>query len=181
MDLHEKSVQLRFRQRIGSFCFDRVLSRQNKERIRQFVRLATYCQLTFLHRLKQCTLSFRWCAVDFVSKDHVSEQWTFDKLKDAITCCLVLLEHLRAGDVTRHQVWCELNPAKRQIDQRCHRRHEHRLCQTGHPLQNTMPFAEHRDQELLCDFVLTDNDASQLLSQLFELLVHSINGLSHVF
>lgn len=52
--LEEESVDLRFREGIGSFLLYGILRRQDQKRFRQFVRDSSYSDLMLLHRFKQC-------------------------------------------------------------------------------------------------------------------------------
>ena len=53
IDLHEKAVELCFRQRISAFLFQRVLGRQDMERRWQVVVMTGDGHASFLHCLQQ--------------------------------------------------------------------------------------------------------------------------------
>jgi len=51
--LQKKTVELRLRQGIGAFLFQRVLGCQNMEWLWQVISLTSDCHMIFLHRLQQ--------------------------------------------------------------------------------------------------------------------------------
>ena len=63
---HEESVELRFGEGIGSMMFDRILSRQNHERTREFQSLTVGRHLPLTHRLEESALGFGSCPFDFI-------------------------------------------------------------------------------------------------------------------
>ena len=67
----EEPVELRLRQRKGAFELDRVLGRDDQERVRQRVRGLVDGDLALLHRLEQRRLRPRSGAVDLVDEHHV--------------------------------------------------------------------------------------------------------------
>ena len=109
-ELKEKSVELRFGQRIGAFELDRILRRQNHEWRLENMRFAEHGHLLFFHRFEHRGLGFRRGAIDLVGQHDVSEDRTFLELKLAPT--VGFGEHFRADDVRRHQVRRKLNALK---------------------------------------------------------------------
>ena len=164
--LEHKAVLLRFRQRIGAFLFDRVLRRQHEERIGQLVPHAADRDLPLLHRFEQRRLRLGRRAVDFVGQDDVREQRAFEKPPLARARAAVLFDNLGAGDVRRHQVGRELDPAERQVQRPSQRADHQRLGQPRHAFQQAVPAAEERDQQLFDHLVLADDHLRQLLLDL---------------
>ena len=113
LDQEHEAVQLGFRQRIRSFLFDRILRGQHQEGRLQSERLAHHRDLLLLHRFQHGGLRLRRSAVDLVGQDHVGEDRTMHKFELAAAACLVL-QDVRPGDVHRHQVGGELDPAELQ-------------------------------------------------------------------
>ncbi len=108
VDLHQEAIELRFRQRIGAFLFDRVLRRQHMERPRYVVTVAGDGDVQFLHRLQQRRLGARAGAVDLISHQQLSEDRTGQEAK-AAAATGTFVEHLAADDVRRHQIGRELD------------------------------------------------------------------------
>ena len=70
---HQKTVELRFRQRIGAVMFHRVLRGDHHERLRQRVRLAVDADLAFVHGFEQRRLRLRRGAIDLVGQQEIGE------------------------------------------------------------------------------------------------------------
>ena len=83
VDVEHEPIELRFGQRIGAFLLDRVLRRQDEERLRQSMQLSAGGDLVFLHRFQQRRLRLGRRAVDFVGQDHVREDRAADEAQDA--------------------------------------------------------------------------------------------------
>ena len=66
LDAHQKSIQLRFRQRIRSMVFDRILRRQNHERAGKRIRDVLDRHLALVHRLQKRTLSLWRRSIDLI-------------------------------------------------------------------------------------------------------------------
>ncbi len=73
VELHEESVELGLRQRVGALVLDRVLGRDDEERLRERVADTVDAHLAFLHRLEQRGLGLRRRAIDLVGQDEVGE------------------------------------------------------------------------------------------------------------
>ena len=162
-DLEHEAVLLRFGQRIGSFLFDRVLRRQHEKRIVQAMPHPADGGLTFLHGFEQGRLRLGRRTVDFVGEDHVGKQRAGEELELALAGAAVFLDDLGAGDVGRHQVRRELNTAERQGQALGEGADHQGLGQPRHAFEHAVPSAEQGDQQLLDDFVLSDDDPGQLL------------------
>ena len=93
---------------------------------------------------------------------------------------MILFQYLAARDIAGHQIGGELHAAKRQIGQRGQCRHQHRLGQSRHALQNAVAAAQHSDQQLLRHFVLSHDDSGQLFAKCRQLLVQLVDRLSHI-
>ena len=68
LDGHQEPVELRLGQRIRADLFDRILRRDDEERLRQLARLPVLRDLALLHRLEQRALRLRRGAVDLVGE-----------------------------------------------------------------------------------------------------------------
>jgi hypothetical protein len=102
------------------------------------------------------------------------------ELEFALAGAAVLLDDLGAGDVRRHEVGSELDAAEGQ-GQRARQRADHeRLGQAGHAFEDTVALAEERDEQLLDDLILADDDAAQLLLDIFKRLAQAADGVEVV-
>ena len=75
-ETHEEAVQLRLRQRIGALMIDRILRRQDDERLRKRIGGRIDANLRFVHRLEHRGLRLGRCAVDLVREEHVRKNRT---------------------------------------------------------------------------------------------------------
>ena len=80
---------------------------------------------------------------------------------------VLFVEDLGAGDVRRHQIRRELNALEAEIENLGDRLDEQRLCQPGYARQQAVAAGEERDEHLLDDFVLSDDDFAQLAQDPF--------------
>ena len=80
-DVEHEPIQLGFRQRISPFLLDRVLRRQNEERLGQLMPRAADSDLIFLHRFEQRGLRFRRRAIDFVGQHDVGKDRPAEKFE----------------------------------------------------------------------------------------------------
>ena len=71
--IEHETIQLRFRQWIGTFHLDRILSSQYEKGLGQQVPRSGNRDLIFLHSLQQGRLSLGRRTIDFVSQNHVGE------------------------------------------------------------------------------------------------------------
>ena len=110
----EEAVELRLRERERALVLDRVLGRDQQERVGQLPRDAVDRDLVLGHRLEQRRLRLRHRAVDLVDEDDVREQRPLLELELA----RLLVEDAEAGDVGRLQVGRALD-ARRDRCRRC--------------------------------------------------------------
>ena len=75
---------------------------------------------------------------------------------------LLLVEDLGAGDVGRHQIGRELDALEVEIEDLGERLDQQRLGQPRHAGDQAVAAGEQRDQDLLDDLVLADDDLAQL-------------------
>ena len=73
-----------------------------------------------------------------------------------------LVEHLGAGDVGGHEVGRELDPLERQVENLRDRLDEQCLGESGHAGDQAMPAGEERDEDLIDDRILPDDDLADL-------------------
>ena len=159
-DVEHEAIELRFGQRIGAFELDRILRRQHEERPIERIGPPGGGDVVLLHRLEQRRLRLRRRAVDLVGQDDLREQRPLHEAQPARP--LLLVEDLGAGDVRRHDVGRELNPLEVEIEDVGERLDQQRLRQPGHAGDQAVAAGEQRDQHLLDDLVLADDDLAQL-------------------
>ena len=70
--------------------------------------LSVNCNLPFFHHFKQRGLRFCRGAVDLIDQHDVAENGTWPELEDGI----LWIEYRSAGNITRHEVGCELDTRK---------------------------------------------------------------------
>ncbi len=98
-DVEQKSVQLRFGQRVSAFLLDGILSGQYKERLLEFEILASGGDLAFLHGLQKRSLCLWRCAVDLVCKNQVRKDRAARELEDTLLADRIVLQQFGARDV----------------------------------------------------------------------------------
>jgi hypothetical protein len=135
---------------------------QHEQRALQRVALAADRHLVLLHRLEQRRLGLGRRAVDLVGEDDVGEDRAGDEADGACAGGPILLDHLGAEDVRRHQVGRELDAAELQVDGVGECLDQQRLGQPRHAAQQAMAAGEERGQDLLDDRVLADDHLPQL-------------------
>ena len=180
-DLEHEAVLLRLGQRIGAFLLDGVLRRQDEERIGQPVTNPADRDLAFLHGLEQCGLRLGRRAIDLVGQDDVGEQRPFQEPELAVSGGAILLDHLGAGDVRRHQVGRELDTAEGQRQALGQRANHERLGQSGNAFENAVAPAEESDKQFLDDLVLADDNPRQLPFHFAKRITQALNGFQLFF
>ena len=163
--LEHEAVELGLGQRVGAFLLDRVLRGEHEERLGQLVAHAADGDLVLLHGFEQGGLRLRRRAVDLVGEDDVGEHRALDELELARAGRPVLLDDLGAGDVGGHQVGRELDAAEVERQASGQRRDHQRLGEAGHADQQAVAAGEDRDEELVDDLVLADDDLRHLVFQ----------------
>src|SRR5207237_1318207 len=98
--LQHEAIELRLREGVGAFLLDRVLRRQDKERLPQIEGLPADRHLLFLHRLEQRRLHLGGRPIDLVGEHQVREQRAFLRIE----LLTLLVEHHGADHVGREQV-----------------------------------------------------------------------------
>src|SRR5437764_14954760 len=100
VDLHQKTVELRFRQWIGAFKFNRVLGSEHSKEFRKTIGSAINADLAFFHGLKQGRLGAWRHAVNFVAQQQIGKQWATMQREDTGR----KIENIAAQDVRWHEI-----------------------------------------------------------------------------
>jgi hypothetical protein len=125
-----EAVHLSLRQGIRAVMLDRILRCDQKERFGKSVSDTIDGDCVLVHRLEQSRLGPRRRAIDLVHQNDVRENGAgheLEALRD-------LVVDRGAGDVTRQQVWCGLDPLELAPDRAGQRPRQHRLAHSGHVL-----------------------------------------------
>ena len=96
VDQKHEAVELRFWQGVSAFLFQRILRRQNKERLGQIPADATYRDTPLLHRLKHGCLGFGGRPIDLVRQHDVGEKRPRKKLELFLPAGRVLISNVFA-------------------------------------------------------------------------------------
>ena len=157
VDVVHEPVELGFRQGISPFMLDRVLGRNHKKGRLDRKGPAGGGDRAFLHRFEQRGLRLGRRAIDFVRQNQVGEERPFDEAHHPFTRLWIGLEDLRARDVRRHEVGRELDTLELPAQATGQRLDEERLGQAGHTDYQGVTARKEHAQQLLDDFVLTDD------------------------
>jgi hypothetical protein len=140
---HEREpVELALGQRERPRAPERVLRRDQKERLGQLMRRAVDRRLPLLHRLEQRGLCARGCAVDLVDEHDVVE----DRSRSEVPQSGRRTVDRGAGDVGRQEVGRALHPSEAAADCRGHRLGEQRLAGSRHSFDEQVAARQQRDQ-----------------------------------
>ena len=134
-DVKHEPVELGFRQWIRALLLDGVLRGEHEQRPLQRVAHATNRDLVFLHRLEEGRLRLGRRPVDLVRENDVCEDWSRNEANVARAGGAILLDHLGADDVGRHQVRRELDAAELQVHRLRECFDQQRLRQSRHTPQ----------------------------------------------
>jgi len=130
----EEAIHLRLGQRIGAEVLERVLRRDDDERLLELVGVRVDRYAPFGHRLEQRRLRARRGAVDLVGEDDVGE----DRALAELEALRLLVEDADAEDVRRQEVRGELDAPERAADGAGERAGERGLADAGHVLDEHM-------------------------------------------
>ena len=172
LDLEQKTVELRFGQRISAFKVDGILRGENSEPSGQRPRDAVAGHLALFHAFQQRGLGAGWHAVDFVDQQQVGE----DRAGVKGECIRARSEDGGAQNVGGHQVGRSLHALEAEPQQPAHRFHDQRLGDAGHAFEQRMPLREHGHQNFADHLVLPCDHASQLRARTGQQLLRGLQG-----
>ena len=175
MQLQHEPVDLCFGKWVRAFLFDRVLRRQNEERLLEDVRRAADRDLLLLHRFEQRGLHLGRSAIDFVREDDVGEDRTL--LHRELPVGLIV--DLGSNDVRRQEVGCKLDSAERRVDRFGQSPHGERLRESRNTLEEHVTAGQQAYEESLDHVVLADDAAANLSHDLLDYrCISGCNGVS---
>ncbi len=151
----EEAVELRLRKRKRPLRLDRVLRRDDEERLGKGVRLSVDGHLRLRHAFEQGGLSARRRAVDLVGEQNVGKDGA--RAKHELLRLLVVNGEPR--DVRRQKVRSELDAFEMECQASRERPREHRLAGAGNVLDQEMTFAEQGHERELDHVRLPDDHA----------------------
>ena len=140
-NLHQETIELRFRQRIRSFELHRILRGENGEGIGEEMAGPVDGHLQFFHGFEQRGLRARRHAVDLVHEQQIGEDRTAVQAKAAGG----RLEDIAAENVGGNQIGRALHALELQTENVRERFHRQRLRQTRHALDERVAAREHHD------------------------------------
>ncbi|MEZ4531152.1 MAG: hypothetical protein R2855_08990 [Thermomicrobiales bacterium] len=131
-----------------------------------------------LHRFQKRRLRLGRRAIDLVSQDQIGKNRTALE-REAAVPALGFDQNVRAGDVCRHQVRCELDAAERELQRVRQCAHQHRFSEPRHAFEQCVSPGEYADEHLFDDIALADHDLGDLRLDAFESLPEIRN--THAF
>ncbi len=173
-DVVHESIQLRFRKWIRAFELDGVLGRKDVERFVEPIGPSLNGDAMLLHRLEQRRLRLGRRTIDLVGQHDIAEDRPRRKHHLAAAGCRILLNQVRARDIRRHQVGRELDSRELEVDYARQGRDEQRLRETRDADDQAITAHEERQQHLVDDVVLSDDQLFQLGDNLFAPGIHLV-------
>ena len=134
--------------------------------------------LFLLHRFQQSRLRFGWSPVDFIGQQHIGENRPFDETEALAPTLPVDIQNLSANDVRGHQIRGELNPFEMQIENLSQSAHHQSLSQTRQTNHQAVTASRNRNQQLLGDLLLTNNDFTEFTQNRGTDITHCANSLN---
>ena len=152
---HQEAVELSLRQREGALLLDRVVRRDEEERLGQRPGASVHAHLTLSHRLEQRRLGLRHRPVDLVDEHDVGEH----RARPELEVARPLVVDGEAGDVARLQVGRALDAREGSVlDAARDRACEDGLAGSGHVLEQDVSAAGERGQDELQLLALAAQD-----------------------
>ena len=154
-EAQHEPVELGLGQGERAFVLDRVLGRDDEERIGHRVGRAVDRRLALFHALEERGLRLGRRPVDLVGEDDLAE----DRSRPELEFLGLLVVDREARDVRGQEVRCELDPPEGAAEAPGDGLGEDRLAGPGDVLDQQMAAAQQRDQGEADLMVLADDDA----------------------
>ena len=158
LELHHEAVELRLRQRVGAFLLDGVLRRHHEERLFEAEGLLAEGHLPLLHGLEQRRLHLGRGPVDLVGQHEVAEHRPLAHRVAA----LAGIENLRAGDISRQHVRCELDAGEGAVEGVGKGADGEGLGEPRHALEQNVAVGQERKQQACQELVLPHEHLAHL-------------------
>ena len=121
--------------------------------------------------------------IDFVRQQNVGKNRPRLKVEEFFAHC-VFLDDIRAGDIGRHEVRCELNAGKLQVHDICERGDQLCFTEARHTFQKHVTAGKQAHDDAIDDVSIPDDDFRNFLFDLFELFLERgnllIDGSTHL-
>ncbi len=154
-DAQHEAVELGLRQGERALVFDRVLGRDDQERVGHRVGDPVDRRLTLLHALEQARLGLRRRAVDLVGEDDLAH----DRARAELEFLGLLVVDRQAGDIGWQQVRRELDAPEGAAQAASDGLGEDRLAGARDILDQEVATAQQGDEGEADLMVLADDDA----------------------
>lgn len=162
--LQQETVDLRLRQGIGAFQFDRVLGGEDQEGLRQRPCIPRQAHLTLLHRLQQGGLHLRWGAVDLIGKQEIAENRPLTHAPFAAAGVV----DVGTEQIRWQQVGGELNAPEAAAHGSGKGLDGKGLGQPRQPFEQQVAIGEEGDQQGLDQLLLTHQDTLHLPAEIVQ-------------
>jgi hypothetical protein len=130
--------------------------------------------MVFLHRFEQRGLGLRRRAIDFIGEHEIRKHRTWFE-SERLLSLLILHDDVRADDVGRHQVGCELNAGELEVHRFAQRSHEHGFAEPGHAFEQNVAAGKEGDEHAFDDLPLSDHHAADFVLHTGEDLAESFD------
>ncbi len=170
--LIEEAIELRLGQRVGALRLDGVLRGDDEERTPAAARDAVGGDRQILHRLEQRALRLGGRAVDLVGQEELRE----DRALVEDEAVFLLVEHVAAGDVARHQIGRELDALEGGAEHVREGAHEQRLAEAGHAFDEHVTAGEDGDERVQDEIVLAEEHLAGLAAEEIEAIAEFESG-----
>ncbi len=168
--LEEEPIQLSLGQRVRAFHVDRILRGENEEWVGEWVADPRDRHATLLHRFEERRLCLGSCPIDLICQDEVAENGT--RLIDELSAALAIIgQDVRAENVRWHEIGCELDPRKVQMQYFAQSPDQKSLSETGNALQEQMAAGQEAQQHLMDHLLVADDNSLDLALQRGDLLL----------
>ena len=160
-DLHQETVQLRFRKWKSPQCLNRVLSGDHKKRFLQRPGRAVDRHLPFRHTLEKGGLCAGRRAVDLIRKEQIAKDRTRAELKSGDG----LVKKAQPGHITRKKVRRKLNPGEFQRCRRCQAPGQDRLSGSRHVFNQRVAAGGKAHKQKIHRLLPADDDLRDVFPQ----------------
>ena len=166
INFEQEAIELRFGERVGSFLLDWVLGREDKEGFVELVGFSGDSDGVLLHRFEERGLGLWSGAVDLVSEEDLSEDRTLLELEGSASCFCIFGDNVGPDDISRHEVWGELDAIEREREGCCECADEEGFSESGYAFKQDVTAAEEADEDGVDDLLLSDHDFADLGAEL---------------
>lgn len=157
-DEEHEAIELCFGERISSFLFEWILSREDEERVGQIPGNSADGYFPFLHCFQHGGLSLGRCAVNLIGQNDVGEKRSGQESELFFAGGRVLKDDLGSGDVARHQVGGELDAAERHLESFGEGGDEEGFGEAGDADEEGVAAGKNGDEDFVDDVGLADDD-----------------------